>query len=113
VANGVAAGSFVGGLFRVFEAGEKLLIEQAELLRLDSRERLAAVAARAGLFALGAAFIFTAWIGLLIAWVVAFDDVWTLGARIGLALGAQVVLGVAFIVAARRGGTSDDSSSAT
>jgi len=49
----------------------------------------------------------------LIAWVAAFDEVWTLGARLAVALGAQVVLGVICIVAARRGWTSDDSSSST
>jgi|SRR6516165_2016967 membrane protein YdbS with pleckstrin-like domain len=113
MANGVATGSLVSGLFRVFEAGEKLLVEQVELLRLDSRERVVSVMARAGLLALGTVFIFSAWIGLLIAWVAAFDEVWTLGARLAVALGAQVVLGVICIVAARRGWTSDDSSSST
>jgi hypothetical protein len=114
MANGVATGSFVSGLFRVFQAGEKLLIEQAELLRLDSRERIAMAAARAGLVALGALFLFTGWLGLLIGWVVAFDDVWTLPARIGVAVAAQLVVGVALLVGARRARPiSDDSSSST
>ncbi|HTO69438.1 MAG TPA: hypothetical protein VMR31_06215 [Myxococcota bacterium] len=109
----VANGSFVSGLFRVFEAGEKLLIERAELLRLDSREKIAAVAARAGLVAVGAACLFTAWLGLLVAWVVACDDVWTLGGRIATAIGAQLVVGIALIVAARLGGSSTDASDGT
>jgi len=113
MANGVATGSFVSGLFRVFQAGERLLIEQAELLRLDSRERIGAVAARVGLVALGALCLFTAWLGLLLGWVIAFDDVWTLRGRIGAAVAAQLALGVAFLLGARRARVATDDAPTT
>ena len=102
MATPVPSGSFVTGLFRVFEAGERLLVEQAELLRLDSRAKLGAFAARFGLGALGALCVFTAWLGLLAAAVVAFDGI-PLGARRARAALAQRVVGVAFLAAARRG----------
>ena len=99
-------GSFVTGLFRVFEAGERLLVEQAELLRLDSREKLGAFATRFGLSALGALCLFTAWLGLLAAAVVAFDTL-PLGARIALAALAQLAVGAVLLAAARRSGAGD------
>lgn len=103
-----ATGSFVTGLFRVFEAGERLLVEQAELFRLDSREKLGSFAARFGISALGALCVFTAWLGLLAAGVVAFDGI-PLAGRLALAALAQLGLGVVLIAAARRGakGESD------
>ena len=100
VSTGASSGSVVSGLFRVFEAGERLLIEQAELLRLDSREKLGSFATHLGLGALGALCMFTAWLGFLAAAVVAFD-VLPLGARLALAAGAQLALGVGLIAAAR------------
>lgn len=102
MATPVPTGSFVTGLFRVFEAGERLLVEQAELLRLDSRARIGALAARFGLGALGGLCMFTAWLGFLAAAVVAFDGV-PLGARLALAALAQLLVGIAFLAAARRG----------
>ena len=109
MATPLANGSFVSGLYRVFEAGERLLVEQAELFRLDSREKLGSFAARFGLGALGAVCLFTAWLGLLAAAVVQFDQTITLGGRLALAALAQLVLGVVLIAAARRGtkGESD------
>lgn len=106
MATPVPSGSFVTGLFRVFAAGERLLVEQAELFRLDSRAKLGAFAARFGLGAIGALCLFTAWLGLLAAAVVAFDAI-PLGARLALAALAQLVVGVAFLAAARR---SDETS---
>ena len=100
MANPMIAGSFVASLMRVVEAGEKLLVEQAELVKLDSRERIASVALRAGLLALGALALFTAWLGLLVAWVVVFDAL-TLAARIALALVAQTLLGIGLLWVAR------------
>jgi hypothetical protein len=100
VATPVANGSFVSGLFRVFGAGERLLVEQAELLRLDSREKLGSFAAHIGLGAFGALCVFTAWLGFLAAAVVAFDAL-PLGTRLALAALAQLALGVGLIVAAR------------
>jgi hypothetical protein len=111
VATPVASGGFVSGLFRVFEAGERLLVEQAELLRLDSREKLSSFAARFGIGALGALCVFTAWLGFLAAAVVTFDLL-PLGTRLALAALAQLALGVGLILAARRrskgGGDGDD-----
>ena len=101
VATPVANGSFVSGVFRVFEAGERLLVEQAELLRLDSRQKLGSFAARFGVGALGALCVFTAWLGFLAAAVVAFDAL-PLGARLALAALAQLALGIGLIAAARR-----------
>ena len=103
VATPLANGSFVSGLYRVFEAGERLLVEHAELFRLDSREKLGSFAARFGLCALGAVCLFTAWLGLLAAAVVQFDQTITLGGRLALAALAQLVLGVVLIAVARRG----------
>ena len=105
MANPMIAGSFVGSLMRVVAAGEKLLVEQAELVKLDSRERIASVALRAGLLMLGVLALFTAWVGLLVAWVVVFDSP-TLGARIALALLAQTLLGIGLLWIAR--GRSND-----
>ncbi len=102
VAAPLANGSFVSGLFRVFEAGERLLVEQAELFRLDSREKLGSFAARFGLGALGVLCLLTAWLGLLAAAVVQFDQTLTLGGRLALAALAQLALGIALIAAARR-----------
>jgi hypothetical protein len=107
VAAPVASGSFVSGLFRVFEAGERLLVEQAELLRLDSREKLGSFAARFGIGALGALCVFTAWLGFLAAAVVAFDAL-PLGARLALAALAQLALGVGLIAVARSRSKSED-----
>jgi hypothetical protein len=101
VATPVANGSFVSGVFRVFEAGERLLVEQAELLRLDSREKLGSFLARSGLGALGALCVFTAWLGFLSAAVVAFDAL-PLGTRLALAASAQLALGIGLIAVARR-----------
>lgn len=102
VATPLATGTFVSGLFRVFTAGERLLVEQAELFRLDSRDKLSSFAVRFGLGALGAICIFTAWLGLLAAAVVQFDGTITLGGRLALAALAQLVLGAVLIAAARR-----------
>ena len=107
MATPVANGSFVSGLFRVFEAGERLLVEQAELFRLDSREKLGSFAARFGLGAIGAICVLTAWLGLLAAAVVQFDQTLTLGGRLALAALAQLALGVALIAAARRNTKGD------
>ena len=98
----LANGSFVSGLFRVFEAGERLLVEQAELFRLDSREKLGSFATHFGVSALGALCVFTAWLGLLAAAVVAFDAI-PLGGRLALAALAQLALGVVLIAVSRRG----------
>lgn len=100
MANGMIAGSFVASLMRVVEAGEKLLVEQVELVKLDSRERIASVALRAGLLVLGVLALFTAWLGLLVAWVVVADSL-TLAARIAVALVAQTLLGIGLLWIAR------------
>ena len=107
VATPAANGSFVSGLFRVFEAGERLLVEQAELLRLDSREKLGSFAARIGVGALGALCVFTAWLGFLAAAVVAFDAL-PLGGRLALAALAQLALGIGLIAVARRRQKGED-----
>jgi hypothetical protein len=109
--NGLAATSFLGSLYRVFHAGERLLVEEAELMRLDSQERIVSAAAKVGFMALGGLFLWTAWLGVLITWVVAFDGVLTLAGRLGLAILAQVVLGSGFLIAARRERSSRDAAS--
>jgi hypothetical protein len=108
MANGGANGSFLTGVYRVFEAGERLLFDQAELVRLESREKLSAVAARLGLAAAGFVFLLTAWLGVLAAGIVALDGV-PLAWRIGGAAVAQLLIGIALLVAARRalGGDND------
>lgn len=110
MSSAVGTGSVVSSLVRVFTAGEKLLIEQAELIRLDSREKIASVATRIGLVAVGGVFLFTAWIGVLITFVVAVDSL-TLEARIGIVALAQFVIGAALVFAARRGKSTDDATS--
>jgi hypothetical protein len=108
MANRGADGSFLTGVYRVFEAGERLLFDQAELVRLESREKLSAVAARVGLAAAGFVFLLTAWLGVLAAGIVALDGV-PLAWRIGGAAVAQLLIGIALLVAARRspGGAND------
>lgn len=101
VANGVATGSFLTGVYRVFEAGERLLVNHAELVRLESREQIAAVVMRFGLVAAGLVFLFSAWLGLLATAVVAFDQV-PLAARIAAAALVQLLIGVGMLVAGRR-----------
>jgi hypothetical protein len=108
MANGVAGGSVLTSVYRVFEAGERLLFDQAELVRLESREKLSAVVARFGLAAAGFLFLFTAWLGVLATAIVAFDSV-PLAWRIGGAAVAQLLIAIAMLVGARRsnGGESD------
>lgn len=101
MANGVAATGLLAGVVRVFEAGERLLVDQAELVRLESRERIAGFAVRVGLAAAGAVFLFTAWVGAFVAAIVALDGL-PLAARIALASLVQVAVGAALLVAARR-----------
>jgi hypothetical protein len=101
MANGVASDSFLMGVFRVFEAGERLLVDHAELVRLESREKLVSFATRFGLVAVGTWFLLTAWLGLLATAIVAFDEL-PLAARIGLASLAQLAVGIGMLVAARR-----------
>jgi hypothetical protein len=101
MANGGADGSLMTGVQRVFEAGERLLFDQAQLVRLESREKLSAVAARFGLAAAGFVFLLTAWLGLLAAGIVALDGV-PLAWRIGGAAGAQLLIGIALLAVARR-----------
>jgi hypothetical protein len=101
MANGVGATGLLAGVVRVFEAGERLLVDQAELVRLESREQLASFAARMGLAMAALVFVFTAWIGALVAAIVAFDEL-PLAARIGLAALAQLAVGLGLFVAARR-----------
>jgi len=102
MANGLAAsGGLLSGVYRVFEAGERLLVDQAELVRLESREKLASFAARVGLIAGGLVFLFLAWVAGWVAAIVAFDAI-PVAARIGLAGLAQLVVGGALIAASRR-----------
>jgi hypothetical protein len=101
MANGVARGSLLMDVYRVFTAGERLLVDQAELVRLESLEKVAAVATRLGLFAAALVFLLTAWLGLLAAVIVAFDGV-ALAARLGGAALVQLLIGAALVVAARR-----------
>jgi hypothetical protein len=108
VADGAANGSFLTGVYRVFEAGERLLVSHTELVRIESREQIAAVATRFGLVVAGLVFLFSAWLGLLATAIVAFDDV-SLVWRIAAATLAQLLIGSALLIAARRakGGASD------
>lgn len=108
VANGVAGDSLLTGVVRVFAAGERLLVDRAALVRIDSREMLETAATRVGLAAAGLVFLFTAWLALLATAIIAFDGV-PLAARIGGAALAQLLIGAALLVAARRakGGASD------
>jgi putative superfamily III holin-X len=101
MANVVAGDSILTGVHRVFEAGERLLFDEAELVRLESREKLSAVAARFGIAAAGLVFLFTAWLGLLTTAIVAFDGV-PLAWRIGGAAAAQLLIAIAMLLAARR-----------
>jgi hypothetical protein len=101
MANGVAAGGLLSGVVRVFAAGERLLVDQAELVRLESRERLASFAMRMGLAAAAALFLLIAWVGGFVAAIVAFDAV-PLAARIALAALVQLVVGAGLLFAARR-----------
>jgi hypothetical protein len=108
VANGAASGSFLTSAYRVFEAGERLLVDQAQLVRLESREQISAVVTRFGLVAAGIVFLFSAWLGLLATAIVAFDAV-PLAGRIGAATLAQLLIGGAMLVISRRAkeGASD------
>jgi hypothetical protein len=99
--NGVAGGSILTGVHRVFEAGERLLFDQAQLVRLESTEKFSAVAVRFGIAAAGVVFLFTAWLGLLATAIVALDGV-PLAWRIGGAAVAQLLIAIAMLVAARR-----------
>jgi len=101
MANGVATTGLWSGVYRVFEASERLLVDQAELVRLESREKLASYAARVGLMAVGAVFLFTAWMGILVAVIVALDEI-PLAWRITLAALTQLVAGVLMIAYGRR-----------
>ncbi|HXK24615.1 MAG TPA: hypothetical protein VMS55_18235 [Myxococcota bacterium] len=101
MANGIGGGSVLTGVHRVFQAGERLLFDRAELVRLESREQLSAAAARFGIAAVGFLFLFTAWLGLLATAIVAFDGV-PLAWRIGGAAVAQLLIAIAMLVAARR-----------
>jgi putative superfamily III holin-X len=100
-ADGGANGSFLTSVHRVFEAGERLLFDQAALVRLESGEKLAALATRFGLVAAGCMFLLTAWLGLVATAIVAFDGV-PLAWRVGVAAVGQLVIGIALLVAARR-----------
>jgi uncharacterized membrane protein len=101
VADGAANGSLLTGVYRVFEAGERLLVNHAELLRLESRQQIAAFATRIGLVAAGLLFLFSAWLGVIVAAVVAFDQV-PLAWRIAIAALVQLGIGVGLLLAARR-----------
>jgi small-conductance mechanosensitive channel len=101
VANGLANGSLLTGVQRVFEAGERLLVNHAELVRLESREQIASVVTRFGLMALGAVFLLSAWLGLLVTAIVALDAL-PLATRIGAATALQGLIGGALLLAARR-----------
>ncbi len=108
MANGVASGSFLTGVYRVFEAGERLLVNHAELVRLESREQIASFATRIGLVAAWLVFLFSAWLGVIAAAIVAFDQV-PLVWRIAAASLVQLCIAAGLFVAARRGreGPSD------
>ena len=108
MANGVASGSFLTGVYRVFEAGERLLVNHAELVRLESREQIGAFAMRIGLVAAGLVFLFSAWLGVIAVAIVAFDQV-PLIWRIAAASLVQLGIATGMLVAARRGkeGPSD------
>jgi hypothetical protein len=106
MANGGAGGSLLTGVVRVFEASERLLVHRAELVRLESRDTLAALAERFGLAAAGIVFLFTAWLGVLAAAIVAFDGV-SLAWRIAAAALAQLLIAIAMLVAARRSSRGD------
>ena len=100
MANGIATGSAFAGVVRVFQAGERLLVDQAELVRLESHEKIASVMLRFGLAAAAVWFLLTAWLGLLATAIVAFDAQ-PLALRIGLAALAQLGVGLALLTAAR------------
>ncbi|HTO09571.1 MAG TPA: phage holin family protein [Myxococcota bacterium] len=102
MANGIATTGLLAGVIRVFEAGERLLVDQTELVRLESRERIASFAARVGFAVAAALFLFTAWIGAFVAAIVALDTL-PLAARIALAALVQLVVGIALLLVARRG----------
>lgn len=101
MADGAANGSLLTGLYRVFEAGERLLVSHAELVRLESREQIAAFATRIGLVAGAIVFLFSAWVGLIATAIVAFDEV-PLVWRIAAATLLHLLIGIAMLVAARR-----------
>ncbi|HTO53288.1 MAG TPA: phage holin family protein [Myxococcota bacterium] len=107
MANGVATTGLLSGMVRVFEAGERLLVDQAELVRLESREKLAFFVTRFGLIAGGVVFLFTAWVAAWVAAIVAVDAI-PLAARIATAALAQLAVGAGMLFAARRNREDDD-----
>lgn len=106
MANGVAGSSILTGVHRVFEASERLLFDRAQLVRLESSEKLSAVVVRFGIGAAGFVFLFTAWLGLLATAIVAFDGV-PLAWRIGSAAVLQLLIAIAMLLAARRSRGAD------
>ena len=97
---GRANGSFLTDVHRVFDAGERLLLDQAELVRLDWRIKLSGVATRFGLALAGFVLLLLAWLGLVVAAITALDGV-PLAWRIGGAAVVQLLIGLALLLAAR------------
>jgi len=102
--NGGARGSFLTSAYRVLAAGERLLWDEAELVRLESREKISDAATRVGALL----FVFTAWLAVLASLIVALDGV-PLAWRLAGAAVVQLLIAVAMLVVARRwsGGASD------
>jgi len=106
--NGGARGSFLTSAYRVLAAGERLLWDEAELVRLESREKISDAATRVGLGVGALLFVFTAWLAVLASLIVALDGV-PLAWRLAGAAVVQLLIAVAMLVVARRwsGGASD------
>lgn len=101
MATSLASGSVFMGVQRVFQAGERLLVNHAELVRLESREQIASVVTRFGFLAVGCWFLLSAWLGLVVTVIVAFDTV-PLATRIGAATFVQALVGLGLCLGARR-----------
>jgi putative superfamily III holin-X len=107
-ANGAVRDSFLTSAYRVLAAGERLLWDEAQLVRLDSREKISDAATRVGLGLGALLFVFTGWLALLASVIVALDGV-PLAWRLAGAAVVQLLIAIAMLVAARRssGGASD------
>ena len=84
-------------LERVIDLSRRVVVDQIELLQVESQDWLVGAARRAALVSLGAMSLLVAWIVLLAAGVVALDGYLPLGVRLVLAAGVEVLVGVALL----------------
>jgi hypothetical protein len=81
----------------VRDAGQRVLVDEIRLLVLEAQERLTAALRRAGWLGFGVFCLVLAWVGFLLAAVVALEAWMPLELRLAAAAASQLVLGLCLL----------------